>query len=86
MNRFAVSLVRLNRTRYLALTTIPCARTRTGFRGPTPPGDGDGVTADVDPVVFDGDGQAATADGGLDRAEAAAGKSPGPQRAEDGVR
>jgi hypothetical protein len=44
------------------------------------------VTADVDPVVFDGDGQAAAADGGLDCAEAAAGKSPGPQRAEDSVR
>lgn len=86
MNRFAISLVRLDRTRYLALTTIPCAGRGPGLGDPLPPGDGDGVTADVDPVVFDGDGQAATADGGLDCAEAAAGKSPGPQRAEDGVR
>jgi hypothetical protein len=57
---------------------------RYGLEDPFPAGDGDGVTADVDLGVLDGDGQAAAAGGCLQRAEAAA-EASGPQRAGDGV-
>jgi hypothetical protein len=43
------------------------------------------VTADVDLAVLDRDGQATTARGCLERAEAATAEASGPQRAEDGV-
>ena len=74
----------------------PPANTGTNFDGcrlscatesgkPILPGDGDGVTADVDPVVLNRNGQAATARRCLERAEAATAEAPGPQWAEDGV-
>ena len=43
----------------------------TELEDPLPSGDGDGVTADADLVVLDGGGQAAAAEGSLQRAEAA---------------
>jgi hypothetical protein len=65
--------------------SCPFSRARTGSEDPLPSGDGDGVTTDADPVVLDGDGQAATAGGCLERAEAATPEASGPQRAENGV-